>query len=73
LGAEHALIVHCQGLDELAAVGPAEAREVSQAFGIKTLVIDPQAMGIAKCSIDDLKGGEPEVNAAIIRAVFAGG
>lgn len=73
LGAEKALIVHCQGLDELASVGVAQAREISQKDGIKTVTIDPQAMGITKCTIADLKGGEPEENAAIIRGVFAGG
>lgn len=72
LGVEHALIVHCCGLDELAAVGVAEAREVTRE-GITKTSIDPQAMGIAKCTIQDLEGGEPEDNARIIRELFAGG
>ncbi|GBG32783.1 Anthranilate phosphoribosyltransferase [Hondaea fermentalgiana] len=72
LGAEHALIVHCCGLDELAAVGVADAREVTPQ-GVQKITVDPQAMGIAQCKIKDLEGGEPAENAAIIRDIFSGG
>lgn len=72
LEVEHALVVHCCGLDELAAVGVAEAVEVRDGTA-RRLQIDPQSMGIAQCSIADLKGGEPQENADRIRAVFAGG
>mmetsp|Transcript_18698 Transcript_18698/g.33145 ORF Transcript_18698/g.33145 Transcript_18698/m.33145 type:complete len:347 (+) Transcript_18698:2129-3169(+) len=72
LGAEHALIVHCCGLDELAAVGVADAIEVTQ-DKIERIQIDPASMGIAACTIKDLEGGGPEQNAEIIRNVFSGG
>jgi len=72
LGATHALIVHCCGLDELAAVGIADAREVTRE-GVKKVQIDPSTMGIPACTIRDLEGGEPEENAEAIRKIFSGG
>eukprot|EP00516_Mucochytrium_quahogii_P002389 CAMPEP_0203759880 /NCGR_PEP_ID=MMETSP0098-20131031/13195_1 /ASSEMBLY_ACC=CAM_ASM_000208 /TAXON_ID=96639 /ORGANISM=" , Strain NY0313808BC1" /LENGTH=345 /DNA_ID=CAMNT_0050653179 /DNA_START=27 /DNA_END=1064 /DNA_ORIENTATION=+ len=72
IGVDHALIVHCQGLDELAAVGVAEAAEITK-DGIKRIKIDPQEFGIPKCTIKDLEGGEAEENAEIIRNLFKGG
>lgn len=71
LGVEHALVVHCCGLDELAAVGVAEAVEVTPAGVVRT-TIDPGAMGIAPCTIEDLRGGDAAFNAAEIRKLFAG-
>jgi anthranilate phosphoribosyltransferase len=73
LGAEHALIVHCCGLDELSAVGPADAIEVRKGQPTRRFKIDPLEIGIPRCDIKDLAGGEPEENAAILRSVFAGG
>jgi len=73
LGVEHAIVVHCGGLDELAPIGIAHAVEVRRGEAVKTLEIDTLALGLQECSIDDLRGGEPEENAAIIRRVLAGG
>ena len=72
LGVEHALVVHCCGLDELSAVGVAEAVEVTPA-GITKLTIDPADFGVPRCTIADLKGGDCEENATILRAVLGGG
>lgn len=72
LGVEHALVVHCCGMDELTPVGPTQAVEVTSA-GIKSVTIDPATMGIPKCNVEDLKGGNAEKNAGLIRRVFAGG
>ena len=73
LGAEHALVVHCQGLDELTPMGVAQAVEVTQAGGVVPITIDPAEMGIAPCTVEDLKGGDCKENASIIRFVFSGG
>lgn len=40
LGAEHALVVHCQGLDELAPLGPAQIFEVTRE-GVQERTLDP--------------------------------
>jgi anthranilate phosphoribosyltransferase len=34
--------------------------------------IDPLELGIERCADDDLRGGSPDDNAAMIRAIFAG-
>ena len=74
LGAEHALIVHCCGLDELAPLGVADAVEVTPDGGVRRLKIDCVGdMGLEKCTIPDLAGGSCEDNARILRGVFAGG
>mmetsp|Transcript_12377 Transcript_12377/g.16055 ORF Transcript_12377/g.16055 Transcript_12377/m.16055 type:complete len:344 (+) Transcript_12377:154-1185(+) len=73
LGVEHALVVHGSGMDELNTLGPVQAVEITPEIGVRKITIDPQEMGLTKCSIDDLKGGGPEENAAIIRNLFTGG
>ena len=72
LGVEHALVVHCCGLDELAPIGVAEAVEIRKGQGVKRIKIDTLDMGIEKCTIADLRGGSKEVNAKIIREVLGG-
>lgn len=72
LGVKHALVVHCCGLDELAPIGVAEAREIDSTGSISTLEVDTSEW-VPQCSIADLEGGEPSENADIIRSVFAGG
>jgi len=71
---EHALVVHCCGLDELAPIGTAEAVEIRAGKGMRRIKIDTiDAMGIERCTVADLRGGSKEVNAKIIRGVLAGG
>lgn len=72
LGVEHALVVHCCGLDELAPLGVAEAVEVT-ATSVTRITIDTLSFGIPKCSIEDLKGGDSRHNASIMESVFSGG
>ena len=71
LGAEFALVVHCQGLDELAPVGIAKIATVRPS-GVELSELDPQELGFAKCTIDDLKGGDCEENAETLRQILAG-
>ena len=74
LGAEHALIVHCCGLDELAPLGVAEAVEVTREGGVKRITIDCVGpMGCQQCTLEDLKGGDCQENAEILTKVFKGG
>jgi len=73
LGVRHALVVHCCGLDELAPLGQAEAVEVTPDAGVRRLTVDAAAIAGARCSIEDLKGGDAAHNAAALREIFAGG
>ena len=79
---DHALIVHCGGLDELAPIGPAEVAEVRRReapapgenhFECLYYRVDPADWGVPRCTVADLAGGGPAENAAILRAVLAGG
>lgn len=74
LNVEHALVVHCCGLDELAPLGTAQAVEVTREGGVTPKTIDLLAMpGVKKVTIEDLKGGDCKSNAATLRAIFGGG
>eukprot|EP01023_Acetabularia_acetabulum_P017005 TRINITY_DN18430_c0_g1_i12.p1 TRINITY_DN18430_c0_g1~~TRINITY_DN18430_c0_g1_i12.p1 ORF type:complete len:404 (-),score=95.41 TRINITY_DN18430_c0_g1_i12:1055-2197(-) len=71
VGCKKALIVHSMGLDELTPLGPASVVEVSSS-GVKSYQTDPSDVGIPRCTVEDLKGGDRELNAQILRDVFAG-
>jgi anthranilate phosphoribosyltransferase len=72
LGKRHALVFRGDdGLDELTTTGPSHVWEVRDG-AVSTWVLDPADLGIARASIDDLRGGGPDENAAIADAVLAG-
>jgi anthranilate phosphoribosyltransferase len=72
LGARRAFVVHgAGGIDELSPVGPNLVCEVVDG-GVHERTIDPEELGIERCSIVELAGGTPAENAAAIRRVFAG-
>jgi len=73
LGARRAFVVHgAGGIDELSPVGPNLVCEVVDG-GVREREIDPETeLGLERCSVEDLRGGSPEENAAAIRDVFAG-
>eukprot|EP01024_Parvocaulis_polyphysoides_P063681 TRINITY_DN7371_c0_g1_i2.p2 TRINITY_DN7371_c0_g1~~TRINITY_DN7371_c0_g1_i2.p2 ORF type:complete len:100 (-),score=19.41 TRINITY_DN7371_c0_g1_i2:366-665(-) len=59
------------GLDELTPLGPASVVEVTR-DGVRKYDSDPLDVGIPRCTVEDLKGGERELNAQILRDVFGG-
>lgn len=69
---EHALVVHCCGLDELAPIGEAQAIEIIGTCA-KPLTIDTVAIAGPACAIADLKGGGPQHNADAITELLNGG
>jgi anthranilate phosphoribosyltransferase len=72
LGARRAFVVHgAGGIDELSPVGPNRICEVVDG-AVHERTIDPQELGIDRCTVDELVGGSPADNAATIREVFAG-
>lgn len=57
------------GLDEISLVGPTRLWEV-RGSAISECVIHPSEFGIASIDPDDIRGGSPDVNAALVRAAF---
>jgi len=75
-GGTRALVVHCEGMDEITPVGPTRAIEVREDGSVSAeFEIDPLrfAAPVPRCAVEDLKGGVPAENAAILRRVLAGG
>ncbi|MBI4521142.1 MAG: anthranilate phosphoribosyltransferase [Gemmatimonadetes bacterium] len=72
LGHEHALVVHGgPGMDELSPIEPSEFAEV-RAGMVRRGFVDPAEFGWKSLSLDDLRGGSPAENAAVIEAVIQG-
>jgi anthranilate phosphoribosyltransferase len=72
LGAEHAMVVHgSDGLDEITTTGPTTVSEVRDGE-VRTYVLEPERFGIRRVRVEDLAGGRPEDNAALMQRVFGG-
>lgn len=67
------LVFHSDdGLDELSATAAASVWEV-RGDGVTELRLDPVAdLGLAKISMDDIRGGDAAANAEVVREVLAG-
>ena len=59
------------GLDELTTTAPSTVWSV-HAGEVREQRLDPQDLGIARAALEDLRGGEVAVNAAVARRVLAG-
>jgi anthranilate phosphoribosyltransferase len=70
-GLEHAWVVHGAGLDELTTTGPSTVLELLDG-SIREFTIDPAQLGLQVATADDLRGGDPDENAAVIRRVLGG-
>jgi anthranilate phosphoribosyltransferase len=71
LGAKRAWTVHGQGMDELTTTGETEVAEWKDG-AVRLFNVTPEAVGLKRASLDDLKGGSPSQNAIALRAVLAG-
>lgn len=71
LGIERALVVHGDGLDEVALHGPTTAARVLDGR-IEEFTITPGDAGLGPRPLDDLMGGEPEENARAMAETLAG-
>jgi anthranilate phosphoribosyltransferase len=71
LGCKAALVVHGSGHDELALHGSSTVARW-QDGRLDTLVITPEAAGVAPAGPDALQGGDPAENAAWLRALLEG-
>ncbi|MDQ3169805.1 MAG: anthranilate phosphoribosyltransferase [Acidobacteriota bacterium] len=72
LGTSRAWVVHgADGLDELSTTGYSKVSEYRDG-AVNTFYVHPSEFGIAKSSRADLRGGDAETNAGIIRALLDG-
>ena len=72
LGSERVWVVHGgDGTDELTTTGPSTVVELD-AGSIRRFEVGPEDAGLARAAPGDLKGGDAEANAAIVRAVLDG-
>jgi anthranilate phosphoribosyltransferase len=72
LGTERAWVVHgSDGLDELTTTGESFVAEVNNGQ-VDTFMVSPEDAGLPRARFEDLIGGTPEHNAAVMRAMFAG-
>ena len=72
LGVKRGMVVYGQDkLDEISMSAPTTVSEIRDGW-YKSYVIKPEDFGLTRCSREDLKGGTPEENAAITRAVLSG-
>ena len=71
LGRKRAMVVHSyDGMDEISVCDKTHVRELKNGK-IFVYDIDPQAMGIKRYTIDDLKGKSAESNAAVFQKIIS--
>ena len=71
LGRTRAWAVHGCGMDEISLLGPSEVREIADGT-VRELTVDPAALGLKCCALDDLRGDDRTANAAILLAILDG-
>jgi anthranilate phosphoribosyltransferase len=72
LGTVRAFVVHgADSLDELSNTGDSRVSEVREGM-VKTFTVRPEDFGMPTASIEDLRGGDREQNAQIIRDILDG-
>ncbi|MXX57007.1 MAG: anthranilate phosphoribosyltransferase [Gemmatimonadetes bacterium] len=72
LGHDRALVVYGEpGLDELSPCGPTRVAELRDGR-VSGYEVTPEELGLDPVAPEALAGGEPEQNAAVVRAVLAG-
>jgi anthranilate phosphoribosyltransferase len=71
LGAVRAWTVHGAGLDELTTTGESQIAEWRDGQ-VRLFSITPEAVGLRRAALDELKGGEPAQNAVALRALLEG-
>lgn len=71
LGTEQALVVHCDGLDEIGLHGITVGHRV-RVDVVEEYRLDPTALGLSPAPIAALRGGDAESNAALLREALDG-
>jgi anthranilate phosphoribosyltransferase len=72
LGSRRALVVHGDdGLDEISLTGPTRIAELRDGF-VRCYQLTPHDLGLDPCTAAALRGGDVQLNAAIVRRVLRG-
>jgi len=72
LGAERAFVVHGHGgLDEISPAGPTRVAEV-RGGRVREYDVAPEDFGVPRGAVEDLRGGDAERNAVLLRDVLQG-
>ncbi len=73
LGTKHSLVVHgLNGLDEISISGGSLVWEVNQQEVLPPYEISPGDFGFKEAGLAEIKGGEPEENAEMVRRLLSG-
>lgn len=68
----HALVVHgLDTLDEISVIGKTSVAEVKDGWA-KKYEIKPEDLGLRRSTYEDITGGTPEENAAMLKAILSG-
>ncbi|HSJ89919.1 MAG TPA: anthranilate phosphoribosyltransferase, partial [Anaerolineales bacterium] len=71
LGSKAALVIHgANGLDELNTTGDNRVSHLKDGV-VKTYDLDPNDLGLAASSVQDLRGGTPDESAAMMRDLLS--
>ncbi len=72
LGIKRGMVVYGQDrLDEISLSAPTRVCEIRDGW-FRSSVITPEEFGFARCTKEDLRGGTPQENAQITRAILSG-
>ena len=66
------VVYGADGLDELSTTGPSAVLEVGADAEVRRYTVDPADLGFAPATLDDLRGGDVDANAEVVRQVLAG-
>lgn len=78
---EHGVVIHGCGLDEISPLGKSSVLEIKNTakagepkkYDLKSYDLDPLALGVPRCTVEDLKGGDRDRNAQEMRDVLSAG
>ncbi|MCX8514080.1 MAG: anthranilate phosphoribosyltransferase [Burkholderiales bacterium] len=71
LKTKRSIVFNGYGLDELSCIGPIEALVIDEGE-VSSLIIDPVALGLRQCTKEDLQGGNPIYNSAMLYKILSG-
>lgn len=72
LGCRRGFVVHgLDGMDEITLTKETRIAEVTPE-GVSSRLFSPEELGLGRCTLEELRGGDAQANAAIVRGVLMG-